>query len=56
MSALMALVNNPVKEIFYGKSKKKKQLIFSQFFFISRKSNVKTFLKLIINQYSKGTR
>ena len=31
-SALRALVNNLVKESFYGKRKKKKQLIFWQFF------------------------
>ena len=33
MSALRALVKNPVKESFYGKrKKKKKQLMFSQIF------------------------
>ena len=43
-SALRVLVNNRVKESFYGKRKKKtiNNLIV---FFISHKSDVKTFLK-----------
>ena len=32
VSALRALVKNPIKESFYGESKKKKQLMFWQFF------------------------
>ena len=42
MSALRALVKDPVKESFYGKKKKFNVLIA---FFISHKSDVKTFLK-----------
>ena len=44
-----ALVNNPIKESFYGKRKKIIN-VFDIFFFISHKSNVKTFLKWILNQ------
>ena len=43
-SVFRVLVNNPVKESFYGK-RKKKQLIIWQFFFIFHKSDVKIFLK-----------
>ena len=43
MSVLKVLVNNPVKESFYGKKKK------IDSFFIPHKSNVKTFLKWIVN-------
>ena len=50
MNALKALVKNPVKESFYGKRKKNILTIF----FISHKSDVKTFLKCIVNEYSKG--
>ena len=50
-SVLRVLVNNPFKESFY--EKKFNVLIV---FFISYKSNVKIFLKSIINQYLKGTR
>ena len=41
-NVLRALVNNSFKESFYRKMKKKK--MFWQFFFISYKSGVKTFL------------
>jgi len=47
-SALRALVKNPVKESFYGKRKKKFNVL--TVFFISYKSNVKTFLKWIPNE------
>ena len=47
MSALKAL--NPFKESFYGKWKKKKVINILTTFFISHKSDIKTFLKLIIN-------
>lgn len=53
MSALKTLVNNPVKESFY---KKEKKINILTIFFIFHKSNAKTFLKLIINQYPKDTR
>ena len=45
-SSLRALVKNPVKESFYGKRKKNVLTAF----FISHKSDVKTFLKWILNQ------
>ena len=55
MNALRVLVYNPIKKKkFYGKIKKKSINILTAFF-ISYKSDVKTFLKWIINQYSKGT-
>ena len=41
MNALRTLVNNPIKESFYGKRKKNILTVF----FISHKSDVKTFLK-----------
>ena len=41
-SALRALVNNPVKESFYGK-RKKKTINSLTAFFISHKSNIKLF-------------
>ena len=44
-SALRALVNNLVKESFYGK----KKINVLTVFFISHKSYVKTFLKWIVN-------
>ena len=44
MNALRALVNNPFKESFYGKRKKKVIKILTAFF-ISHKSDVKSFLK-----------
>ena len=46
MSVLRALVKNPVKENFYEKRKKN---VFTAFF-ISYKSDVKTFLKWIVNE------
>ena len=51
---IRALVNNLVKESFYGK--KKKTINVLSVFFISHKSYVKTFLKWIVNEYPKGTR
>ena len=51
-SALRALVKNPVKESFYRKRKKINVLTT---FFISHKSDVKTFLKWIVNECPKGT-
>ena len=45
------LINNPFKESFYGKWKKKVINILTVFF-ISHKSDIKTFLKWIINEYS----
>ena len=49
------MVNNLFKESFY-KEKKKKAINVLIAFFISHKSGVKTFLKLIVNQYPKDTR
>ena len=54
-NAFRVLVNNPVKENFYGK-RKKKTINNLTVFFISPKSDVKTFLKEIINQCFKSTR
>ena len=54
-SALKALFKNLVKENFYGKRKKKKAINVLTHFFISHKSDVKIFLKWIVNQYLKGT-
>ena len=54
MSALRALVKNPVKESFYEKIKKTINVL--TVFFISYKSGVKTCLKWIVNQYPKSTR
>ena len=45
---LRALVNNPVKESFYKKRKKKTINVLTAFF-ISHKSDVKTFLKWIVS-------
>ena len=53
-NALRVLVNNPFKESFYWKRKKKTFNVLT-IFFISHKSCVKTFLKWIVNQYPKGT-
>ena len=53
-SILRVLINNPFKESFYGKWKKKVINILTVFF-ISHKSDIKTFLKWIINEYSKST-
>ena len=47
MNALRTLVNNSFKETFYGE--KKKTINVLTIIFISLKSGVKTFLKLIIN-------
>ena len=52
-SALKTLVKNPVKESFYGKRKKNNVLTV---FFIFHKSDVKTFLKWIVNKCPEGTR
>ena len=53
MSILRALINNPIKEIFYGE--KKKINILTVFSFLI-KNDVKTLLKWIVNEYPKGTR
>ena len=53
-SALRALVNNLVKESFYGKGKKKSINVLTVFF-IFHKSDIKTFLKWIVNKCPKGT-
>ena len=53
-SALRALVKNLVKESFYGK-KKKKTISFLTNFFIFHKSDIKIFLKWILNRCPKGT-
>ena len=52
--AFKRFVTNPFKENFYGKRKIKTINIMTTFF-ISHKSNVKTFLKWIVNHYSKNT-
>ena len=54
MSILRALVKNPVKENFYGKEKKVINVLTA--FFISYKSNVKTFFNWILNECPKDTR
>ena len=48
-SALRALVKNPVKESFYGKRKEKVINVLT-IFFIFHKSDIKTFIKLILNK------
>ena len=48
----MALVNNSVKENFQGKRKKKAINILT-IFFISHKSDVKTFIKWIVKKLVK---
>ena len=53
-SAFRTLVKNPVKKSFYGKRKKKKLNVLIVFF-ISHKSDVKTFFNWILNQCPKGT-
>ena len=55
-SALRALVKNPVKESFHWKRKKKKKINVLTAFFISCKSDVKTFFNWILNQCPKSTR
>ena len=52
-SVLRALVKNSIKESFYEKRKKKINVLIA--FFISHKSDVKTFLKWIVNECPKGT-
>ena len=53
---LRVLVNNLFKKKFYGKMKKKKTINILTDFFISHKSDVKIFLKWIVNQFPNGTR
>ena len=53
-NALKVMVNNPFKENFYEKRKKKAINVLT-FFFIFHKCVVKTFLKYIINHYLKDT-
>ena len=48
-SVLRALIKNPVKKGFYEK-RKKKTINAMTTFFISHKSDVKTFLKWIVNE------
>ena len=48
--ALRALVKNSFKENFYRKRKKKPINVLTAFF-ISHKSDIKTFLKWIVNEY-----
>ena len=51
---LIAIVSNPFKESFYGKKEKKKKAInVLTAFFISIKSDIKTFLKWIVNHCPK---
>ena len=54
-NALRTLVNNLFKESFHRKKKTINILTDFFFFLISHKSGVKTFLKMIVNQYLKGT-
>ena len=53
-SVLKALVKNPIKENFYRKRKKKTINVLT-IFLIFHKSDIKTFLKWIVNKCSKGT-
>ena len=53
-NTLRALVNNPFKESFSRKRKKKTINVLTAFF-ISHKNGVKTFLKYILNQCPKDT-
>ena len=53
-SALRAIVKNLVKKVFIGKEKKAINILTA--FFISHKSDVKTFFNWILNQCPKGTR
>ena len=46
-SVLRVLIKNPVEESFYGKKKKTINVLTT--FFISHKSDIKTFLKFILN-------
>ena len=52
--ALRVLVNNPFKESFYRKGKKKVINVLTVFF-IFYKNCIKTFQKWIVNQCPKGT-
>ena len=52
-SVFRALVKNPFKKSFYGE---KKTINVLTVFFISYKSDVKTFFNWILNQCPKGTR
>ena len=54
ISAFRTLVNNPVKKVFIEKEKKKFNILIA--FLISHKSDIKIFLKLILNQCPKDTR
>ena len=54
-NVLRTLIKNPIKESFYGKREKIINIL-TVFFFISHKSDVKTFLKWIFNECSQGTR
>ena len=54
-SVLRALVKNSVKENFRGEKKKKTMNVLIAYF-VSYKSDVKTFIKWIVNQYPKGIR
>ena len=51
MDTFRVMVNNSFKESFYGKIKKVINILIV--FFISHKSCVKTFLKLIVNHCPK---
>ena len=51
---LTSAFNNPVKKSFFMEKKKTINVLTA--FFISHKSDVKTFLKWIVNECSKGTR
>ena len=53
-SVLRALVKNSVKENFRGEKKKTINVLTA--YFVSYKSDVKTFIKWIVNQYPKGIR
>ena len=53
-NVLKALVKNLIKKSFYGK-RKKKTINNLTVFFISHKSDVKTFFNWIINQCPKST-
>ena len=55
-SVLTVLVKNLVKKVKESFYEKKNIINILIAFFISFKSDVKTFLKWIINQYFKGTR
>ena len=54
IDVLRVMINNPFKESFYGKRKKKAINILTTFL-ISHKSSVKNFIKWIVNHCPKGT-